>query len=230
MNIKPDIEALFDQYLERDSIDQPFKDLLLRRSEVPQTGQGKKLLFVGINPSDNGLKSNPTPYCILDAVRDYPKYFAVFQNIAKTAGFTIDDWTYMDLFYHRKTNQRDIDELLNKKPDGIDFLCDQLKITQKALEWAKPELIVVCNARAADFLGVNITKQGDNVWMGYKFEFDETCGLHRIRGLHPERINKELTHTQLENVPVCFTSTLKYMDRFSKDRLAWQLRFALKAD
>jgi hypothetical protein len=94
--------------------------------------------------------------------------------------------------------------------------------------WAKPELIVVCNARAADFFGVNRTEQGTNVWMGYDIRFDETCGLHRIRGLHPERINKELTHTQLENVPVCFTSTLKYMDKFSKRPIGVAVTFCPK--
>jgi hypothetical protein len=229
MNIKPEVEILFSQYIERDAIDQSFKDFLLRGSEVPKTEKGKKILFVGINPSDDGKQSNPERYIISNAVRDYPRYFGVFQTLSEKIGIAAEDWTYIDLFFHRKTDQLDIDRVLVKK-HGVDFLCDQLRLSQLVLEWARPELIVVCNARAADFFGVNTTDKGSNVWMGYEFKFDESCGLHRINGLHSERINKELTVTQLKNIPVCFTSTLKYMDRFSKDRLAWQLRFALDSN
>ncbi len=170
-------------------------------------------------------KAKRAPEGVHDAVKGYAPYFRVFHTLAEAAKCG-DSWTYMDLFYHRETDRNEVNGLLSSEI-GVNFLCDQLILSQGVLEYAKPKLIVVCNARAADFFGVNRTEQGNNTWMGYDFVFDESCGLHRIRGLHPERINKEMTHTQLENVAVCFTSTLKYMDKFSKDRLAWQLRFAL---
>jgi hypothetical protein len=227
MNIKLEVEALFDHYLGQDALHQPIRDVLLRRSEVPETLQGKRMLFFGINPSDNGLNpSKEGPYRLSDAVDHYPKYFLPFESLATKAGCK-GDWTYMDLFYHRRTDQRDIDVLLRDTAHGIPFLANQLVLTQKVLEWARPKIIVVCNARAADFFGVNTTPDSSNIWMGYKFEFDPSYGLHRIQGLHDGRINPDLKTTSLEGVPVCFTSTLKYMDRFSKERLAWQLKRAL---
>jgi hypothetical protein len=220
MNIKPEFDALFAKYLE---IDTPFRPLLERGTAVAITEREKNILFVGINPSYKDGESHE--YEVHDAVKGYPPYFRVFHTLANDAKYG-DSWTYMDLFYHRETNQNEVNELLNSDI-GLKFLCEQLILSQGVLEYAKPKLIVVCNARASDFFGVNKSEQGTNVWMGYEFEFDETCGLHRISGLQPERINKELTHTRLENVPVCFTSTLKYMDKFSRNRLAWQLRLAL---
>lgn len=205
-------------------MDPPFRELLKRGTAVPITKSDKNILFVGINPSYQGGVSHE--YDVHDAVKGYPAYFRVFHTLAEQANCG-ESWTYMDLFYHRETNQNEVNGLLTSEI-GVKFLCDQLILNQGVLEYAKPKLIVVCNARAADFFGVNRTEQGTNVWLGYDIRFDETCGLHRIFGLLPERINKELTDTLLENVPVCFTSTLKYMDKFSRDRLAWQLRLALK--
>lgn len=220
MKIKPQIDALFSKYLEKDV---PFNDLLSRGSAVPLTQRGKVILFVGINPSYGDGESHD--YEISEAVTDYPRYFGVFQQLAEQTGYG-SDWSYMDLFYHRETVQNEINRLLATEM-GLRFLCEQLVVTQTMLEWANPKLIVVCNARAADFFGINTT-ESSNVWMGYRFKFEEALGLYSICGLHEKRVNPELTATALKGVPVCFTSTLKYMDRFSRERLAWQLKNALE--
>lgn len=224
MNIKQKVDELFSKYLAEQSLDSKFKEVLDRGSAVPLTQQDKTMLFVGINPSYNGGESHD--YDVQKAVIGYAPYFRAFQTLAEQTGFATD-WTYMDLFYYRETVQNEINGLLASSI-GLRFLCDQLILSQTILEWARPKMIVVCNARSADFFGVNITPDGSNIWMGYRFEFDEECGLHRIQGLHDGRVNPDLKTTALEGVPVCFTSTLKYMDRFSRERLAWQLKLALQ--
>lgn len=226
MNIKQNVDQLFSKYLAEQSLDSEIRDLLDLENEIPATSKQSDILFFGINPSYNGEKANKIAYPIEGAVNAYRRYFGPFADLVAEAGSEIT-WTYMDLFYYRQTKQIGLESLL-KKNDGLRFLCDQLILTQQILEWAQPKVIAVCNARAADFFGVNSTGPEDNVWMGYDFKFDQKIGLHRISGLLDGRVNPDLKTTTLIGTPVCFTPTLTYMGQLSKKRLAWHLGFALK--
>jgi hypothetical protein len=115
-----------------------------------------------------------------------------------------------------------------KDENGLQFICDQLKITQSIIENLRPEVIVVCNNGTRKFFGIDKERDAEgktyNIWMGYEFEFDDKFGVDVITGLHPDSIKKGTKNTSLNGVPVIFASTLTYMDASSRNRLEWQLR------
>lgn len=55
------------------------------------------------------------------------------------------------MFYFKETDSKLLDKIL-KTPLGIQFLVDQLKVTQQIIEEIKPKVIVVFNAKAACIL------------------------------------------------------------------------------
>jgi hypothetical protein len=57
------------------------------------------------------------------------------------------------------------------------------------------------------------------VWMDFDFEFDENLGTHKI-----------VNNSELENVPVFFTSMLsgqRALDNGSYQRLIWHIKYVL---
>lgn len=189
----------------------------------------KKVLFVGFNPSytsDSKPNGNDyEPYDLKEAVERYPKHYKKFQDLADECGVG-EDWTYIDLFFFRETEQKKIAEIL-KDDIGVDFICQQLRLTIDLMEKIKPEIIVVCNSGAREFFGIDEDLE-TKIWMGYNFIFDEKFGVDVISGMNEKSIKKGVKSTELIGIPVLFTSTLNYMDRSSKKRLAWQINQILK--
>ena len=189
----------------------------------------KKVLFTGINPSYNGKSPAPAPYDVHKATKDYYKYYGKFQDIANYCGIN-NDWTYLDLFYFRATNQRTLDLFL-KDEIGLQFLCEQLLLTQEVLEEIQPKLILVFNKRSHDFWGKNAT-EFSNIWMGYDFKpaqingFENNGDLKIINGLveNEGRISKNITKTNLNGTIVYFLNFFQYAKTEYKEKIKENIR------
>lgn len=182
-----------------------------------------KALFVGINPSfPSDAKNESFLYGIDKAVTDYPKHYKHFGDLLKGTKYE-NDWTYIDLFQFRETNQKSINSFFK---EDIQFIVEQLRLSHSIIFKIKPEIIIVCNSAAANFFGIDIVKKDgelDNVWLGYDFIFDETFGVDIIKDRYQESIIDNDDEI-LDNIPILFTSTLTYMSRFDKRRLTWQIK------
>jgi hypothetical protein len=174
------------------------------------------LLFMGINPSfTNEATPNELNYYDIDPQNSsYKGYFGKFADISKYADMS---WGHMDLLYFRETHQNQIDEMM-QFPNGPSFIMSQLEVSKKILEAVNPKVLIVCNTKARQFLGKD-KANGQNVWLGYDFEFDDDIGTYRI-------INNSL----LNKTPVFFTSMLsgqRALDTGSYERLKWHIRMVL---
>jgi len=176
------------------------------------------ILFIGINPSFNlerSSKNLKTFVSIKQESNEYQKYYKPFETIAKELD---SPWSHLDVLYFRETSQKYIDTLL-KTCEGREFINYQLVITKEILENCLPKCIVVCNAKAREFLGKNTTKQK---WMNYNFKFDDHLGTYRI----------DNAESNLNSTPVFFSSMLsgaRALDIGSKERLVWQIKRVLEA-
>ena len=183
--------------------------------------QSKKLLFVGINPSylpDAKIESHH--YCVEDALKEYKKYFGKFEELAKGTKYE-NDWTYIDLFFFRETEQKKIQNLLN---NDIDFIVNQLRLTNEIINEINPEIIVVCNSSSSRFFGIN-KNNDENIWLGYNFTFDNEYCAEVITSLDNNSIIED--KNKIENLigtPVLFSSILTYQDTHSKKRLNWIIK------
>jgi NAD-dependent DNA ligase len=182
-----------------------------------------KALFIGINPSfTSEAKNESYLYDIDRAINEYPKHYKHFSDLLKETKYE-NDWTYIDLFQFRETNQKNIN--LFFKSD-IQFIVEQLRLSHSIISKINPEIIIVCNTGAANFFGIDmIEKDGklDSVWFGYDFIFDERYGVDIIK----ERLSESIIENNdeiLTNTAVLFTGTLTYMSRFDKRRLNWQIK------
>lgn len=81
-------------------------------------------------------------YCIKKASQEYPKYFGKFQELANKTKYE-NDWTYIDLFNFRETDQNKIKYFIN---NDLDFIVEHLKLTNEIINEINPEVIVVCNS------------------------------------------------------------------------------------
>jgi hypothetical protein len=168
----------------------------------------KDVLFVGINPSyKKGDESACLEYDIKIAVRDYPRYFRKFQDIADLSNIK-DNWTYLDLFYFRETSQNTIYEIM-KQEDGLSFLCEQLKLTMEVIEFIQPKIIVVCNKGAKQFFGIdkklNSKRELVNIWMGYDFKSSGESEI--ITGINHQSI-LGYKDTKLKGTSVVFSNSI----------------------
>lgn len=199
----------------------------------------KRILFTGINPSYNHEKHNPMPYDVHKAVEDYPRYYKKFQNIADYCGME-NNWTYLDLFYFRATNQKTLDSFL-KTEISLKFLCEQLVLTQEILEEIKPKLILVFNKRSHDFWGKNINKKTipySNVWMGYDFESIQINGIENnddlkiIKGLIESdgRVAKDITKTNLKGTLVYFLDFFQYSKKEYKENIYQNIKKIIQSE
>lgn len=171
------------------------------------------VLFIGLNPSfnkgaENGnLKYSNTNASILHS------YFKKIDSIG------IKNIAHHDLLYFRETNAKKIGDIL-KTEIGVSFIWEQLQLSKKIIEEAKPQIIIVANTTARLFFGKNKnTEKNINKWLDYDFEFDNKIGTHRIK-----------TKGKLFNTPVFFTSMLsgqRAMDNGSFERLQWHINFVL---
>lgn len=204
-----------------------YNSIVAKNSEIINRGfvcskiKKAEVLFVGVNPSYIS-KSESYQYDIEKAVKEYPRHYSKFPKLIEKTSFQ-NNWTYIDLFQFRETNQN---MMLNFIKNDPQFLVSQLRLSHKIICEINPKLIIVCNSRASDFFGFNKIKDNNgwqNVWFGYDFKFDENLGIDIIKSINANSILTE-ENNYLYGKPVLFTSTLTYMSKFDKRRLNLQIK------
>ncbi|MEZ4918463.1 MAG: hypothetical protein R2792_05095 [Saprospiraceae bacterium] len=173
------------------------------------------LLITGINPSFREGE-NPESFCFdfHETMKEtkYDNYWGPLRKILVDAENEIDlrsRTAYLDIFYFREKMQGQIRNGILKRPKGIEFLMDQLIVTQKLIEEIiKPKVIIVKNKESAAYWG-KLSDKGI-IWMGYKIVHEETlnCGeLYKIAGLidSPDRIARDIKITNLKNSFILFS-------------------------
>ena len=181
--------------------------------------QKKKLLFVGINPSYLKDSVNDShSYSVNDAVNNYKKHYGKFQDLVNKTKYE-NDWTYIDLFFFRETDQNKVYDIIDT---DVDFIIQQLNITHEIINEINPEIVVVCNSGASNFFGINNVDSKNNIWLGYDFKFDDNFGVEVVKSINKKSIL--ITQDKEQKVigtPFLFSSTLTYLDNFNKKRLKW---------
>lgn len=141
--------------------------------------QQKDVLVLGINPVfGKGSKSVAVTYKIENMI-DYvvkhnvhKHFFNRFQQMLHNSNSVnlLNETAYADLFYYRtKAKKRYLNKLSNHI-DGIIFLQDQLKITQKLIENViKPKVIIASSWEVMLFLGL-FRLESPFCWLGYDLE------------------------------------------------------------
>lgn len=191
-------------------------DLILKRkfAYIMQI-EKEALLFIGLNPSKGEKQQKEHFYYKLEqrGGNGYPAFWKPFEEIGKAVNLT---WTHLDLLGVRETKQALVKNILST-PLGVDFIYQQLLIAKQIIEAASPKIIVVSNSLSRHFFGYEMTQdQQHNVWMGYKFEFNEEYGTETI-----------ITEGPLFGTPVFFTSMLsgqRALDNGSEKRLVWHIK------
>lgn len=184
------------------------------------------ILFIGLNPAGKEEKGNSFSYNIEQAVKDLPNFYGRYNQLANQIGVS---WTYTDIFYFKETDSKILDRFF-KQPLGIQFLVDQLKITQQLIEEINPKVIVVFNAKARMFFGLEANRpMNRGIWMGYKAN-NQTLynkfGTPVIEAVESDLI-PEINHTKSTPIPIFFDSFISYQTKSSIDRLAWHIQYAL---
>lgn len=170
----------------------------------PTTIEENALLFIGINPSSSKTQTQFDKYKLEQRNNNHP-YFKKFEDISEHCQLA---WTLIDLLFFRETNQAVIYEILSK-PNGANYIFEQLKISDQLIRSSKPRAIIVSNALAKVFLGKEKQKN-KNIWLNYEFIFDEKIG----------------TYTW-QKIPIFFCSMLtgqRALDIGSYERLKWQIK------
>jgi hypothetical protein len=193
---------------------------LLRRGFCFHEFERRDVLFMGINPAWDG-DDRTFEYVLKPTADGALNYFRHMYEYAEAMGIGRQDWTYQDLFYYRETNQKAKPET----PEWMLFVVNHLVVSQKVIETIAPKLIVVCNAEASHFFGVEANRtRSEGVWMGYNFDFDENFGCHKITGCNPALTENYRIDTQLVGTYVFFSSFSQYRSRFDKKRTCWHLK------
>lgn len=200
---------------------------LLKRGFLFQSDQDEDecdLLFIGINPSYDENSEDVRGFYIRpdESMNEIHPYFKSFKSIEKELKKSYSwngQWTHIDIFAFRETNQKYIENTLLKSEIGVQFLYEQLMIARKRILKIKPKVIVVSNALVRMFSGKerqllqNNTEVG--VWMDFKFHFNKEIGTDEI-----------IEPNELAGVKVFFTSMLsgqRALDNGSKERLIWHI-------
>lgn len=182
----------------------------------------KDILITGINPSfrqDADLKSYGFDFEETLNETKWDNYWGPLKKLVFDVenGIDLKDKTsYLDIFYFREKEQLRLKKEILKNSIGIEFLVDQLKVTQYIIEEiVKPKLIIVKNKESAAYWG-KLAEKGI-IWMGYKFEYLETfnCGeLFEISGLidSPDRISN-INKTKLDGSLILFS---EHISRYTK--------------
>lgn len=186
-----------------------------------------EMLFIGLNPGGREEKGNSCSYNLQEAIKDHPNFYGRYDILAKQIGAS---WTFTDMFYFKETDSKVLDKFL-KQPLGIQFLVEQLIITQQIIEEIKPKIIVVFNAKARMFFGLeqnHVINQG--IWMGYEAnnqELYKNFGTPVIESVKSDMI-KEINYDKATPIPIFFDSFISYQAKSSIDRLAWHIQYALR--
>lgn len=137
--------------------------------------------------------------------KDKYRYYSKFRKIAKEVNL---GWEHVDLFFVRKTSQKDVKKLVCSKGETLsDFGRNQLALSKKLIDEAKPQIIVVASAFASRLFKAH-----------FKAKFNTDLGYHEAL------IADKMT-------PVFLTSMLtgqRALDKFSCERLCWNIARVLK--
>ncbi|HEX7414102.1 MAG TPA: hypothetical protein VF411_08650, partial [Bacteroidia bacterium] len=176
-----------------------YKDFRACTPLAPANILKNSLLFIGINPSHAKIY-NGVDFYPLTQEAPHP-YFKKFETISKETKLK---WTHFDLLYMRETKQNEVKKILDK-PNGKEYINEQLLLSKGLFDLCKPKVIVVNNAFARDLMF------GE---MKMNFVFNENIG----------------THFWNNKTPVFFTSGLtgqRALDNGSYKRLVWHIKRAL---
>jgi hypothetical protein len=189
----------------------------------------RKLLFVGLNPSNSSdsklltLAPDETDLESTDRARDIlhreervmgmhggklHKYFGQFHRFQGP-----DNWNHVDLLAVRHTNQSELaGALALRAHDAFQngFVAAQIEVCLELSASLEPQAVVVVNALASEILHEWLTKTKD-------LAFDSKVGYH-------------LANLGSRKVPWFFSGMLtgqRALDTFSLKRLIWHVQCAL---
>lgn len=200
---------------------------------LPKEVIKNSLMFIGINPSftKNGVipehEKNIGFYSTLNKDQKDITYFEKMKEIAKYCKI---EWTHLDLFFLRETNQKIIEGLTYS---NIKFLNSQLDISFEIIEKSSPKLLIVSNALASEFFGKKKSTKHrsfkEKIWKGYDLYFENNFWNKEATfnveiGAYEIKLNNKL-------VPVLFSGMLsgqRALDIGSLERLKWQSRMILE--
>ena len=192
------IKNLFENYKSQDP---ELQKIINRKYVYSQFHTGRKVLFIGLNPSFREKQAKKEEYYkSFDATNNNDQYFRRFPLLVENK----NDWTFLDLLYIRETRQRNIENFYKREPD---FIKQQLEISKEIIKKINPEIIVVCDTFARNLLKSNM--------MNFEFEFDDTIGTYRI-----------INNPDFKNIIVFFSGMLtgqRALDNGSFERLKWHL-------
>ena len=216
-----DLNKKLEKVFKYSSLDNRVQEII-DRGYVASKPENKNILFVGMNPSYiSGSVPESYIYDVDKAVKDYPRHYMNFESLISKTRYK-DDWTYIDLFFFRETDQKKL-ELFFK--NDIKFIVDQLLVTHEIIKFINPKIIVVANMGAANFFGINKVSLKENlftnIWFGLNFFFDKVTGMYKVNGIDKNSILQDKDVNNYNDKHFLFTSTLKYMNRFEKERTAW---------
>ncbi len=191
-----------------------------RGFEYSVNEEQKDILITGMNPSfRKGAKNgnHSFDFKVIAEEDRFDIYWSSMIKIVHDKQLNIDfrsRTAYLDIFYFREKDQHFLQNQILIKPEGLSFVVDQIKLTQKTIEAIiKPKLIITKNKESAAYWG-KLADEGI-FWMGYELELLkslESGELYKIRGLidSKERIMPEITKTNLENSLIFFTKHFQY--------------------
>lgn len=192
------IKNLFENYKSQDP---ELQKIINRKYVYSQFHTGRKVLFIGLNPSFREKQAKKEEYYkSFDATNNNDQYFRRFPLLVENK----NDWTFLDLLYIRETRQRNIENFYKREPD---FIKQQLEISKEIIKKINPEIIVVCDTFARNLLKSNM--------MNFEFEFDYTIGTYRI-----------INNPDFKDTIVFFSGMLtgqRALDNGSFERLKWHL-------
>ena len=192
------IKNLFENYKSQDP---ELQKIINRKYVYSQFHTGRKVLFIGLNPSFREKQAKKEEYYkSFDATNNNDRYFRRFPLLVENK----NDWTFLDLLYIRETRQRNIENFYKREPD---FIKQQLEISKEIIKKINPEIIVVCDTFARNLLKSNM--------MNFEFEFDDTICTYRI-----------INNPDFKDTIVFFSGMLtgqRALDNGSFERLKWHL-------
>ena len=135
------IKNLFESHKSQDL---ELQEIINRKYVYSQFHTGRKVLFIGLNPSFNEKRAKKEEYYkSFDATNNDHPYFKKFPILVENK----NDWTFLDLLYIRETKHQSVRDFYNKEPD---FIKQQLEISKEIIKEINPEIIVVCDTFARD--------------------------------------------------------------------------------
>lgn len=200
----------------------------------------KDILITGINPSfreTDDINCNFYNFQneVIPEIR-WDNYWGPLKKILHSDDYSLDYTSicaYLDIFYFREMNQKILSTQILKTTGGLNFIAEQLRLTQQVIEDViKPKIIIVKNKESAAYWGRYAEK--NIYWMGYDFErikeFPFDFEVYRIKGLldTPERLLPEKQKTNLIGSIVIFVPHINQYTKKEKKPTAEVISYLMK--